>query len=202
MITTIKSKLENEIQNTKYAWLNNLSVVNLKLKASRVTTRIAEKKEKGERTQLLITTSVTVRHRPLEIWKETEYNAYFSWNHGSTQRAFREVWFLILLTIFHKGDWAQKGCYVNKASKLALPDSLDDGVDKIQGNDNIFLYCKEKAESLGHKLFGVDDKICWADNDGENKYDRYGKSSTCSVSKSGNGSGKEINGDMFVYKYE
>lgn len=100
------------------------------------------------------------------------------------------------------GDWAQKGCYVNKASKLALPDSLDDGVDKIQGNDNIFLYCKEKAESLGHELFGVDDKICWADNDGENKYDRYGKSSTCSVSKSGNGSGKEINGDMFVYKYE
>nr|XP_058951355.1 uncharacterized protein LOC131778889 [Pocillopora verrucosa] len=99
-------------------------------------------------------------------------------------------------------DWAQKGCYVNKASKLALPDSLDDGVDKIQGNDNIFLYCKEKAESLGHELFGVDDKICWADNDGENKYDRYGKSSTCSVSKSGNGSGKEINGDMFVYKYE
>ena len=55
MITTIKSKLENEIQNTKYAWLNNLSVVNLKLKASRVTTRIAEKKkekEKDERTQL------------------------------------------------------------------------------------------------------------------------------------------------------
>lgn len=51
MITTIKSKLENEIQNTR----NNLSVVNLKLKASRVTTRIAEKKkkEKGERTQLL-----------------------------------------------------------------------------------------------------------------------------------------------------
>ena len=150
----------------------------------------------------MITTSVTVRHRPLEIWKETEYNAYFSWNHRGTQRAFREVGFLILLTIFHKGDWAQKGCYVNKASKLALPDSLDDGVDKIQGNDNIFLYCKEKAESLGHELFGVDDKICWADNDGENKYDRYGKSSTCSVSKSGNGSGKEINGDMFVYKYE
>ena len=55
MITTIKSKLENEIQNTKYAWRNNLSVVNLKLKASRVTTRIAEKKkekEKDERTQL------------------------------------------------------------------------------------------------------------------------------------------------------
>ena len=150
----------------------------------------------------MITTNVTVRHRPLEIWKETDYNAHFSWNHGGTQRAFREVWFLILLTIFHKGDWAQKGCYVNKASKLALPDSLDDGVDKIQGNDNIFLYCKAKAESLGHELFGVDDKICWADNDGENKYDRYGKSSTCSVSKSGNGSGKEINGDMFVYKYE
>ena len=65
MITTIKSKLENEIQNTKYAWLNNLSVVNLKLKASRVTTRIAEKKkkEKGERTQLLF-----------ELWEIWSHN--------------------------------------------------------------------------------------------------------------------------------
>lgn len=43
--------MKYKIQNTR----NNLSVVNLKLKASRVTTRIAEKKkkEKGERTQLL-----------------------------------------------------------------------------------------------------------------------------------------------------
>ena len=66
MITTIKSKLENEIQNTKYAWRNNLSVVNLKLKASRVTTRIAEKKkkkEKGERTQLLF-----------ELWEIWSHN--------------------------------------------------------------------------------------------------------------------------------
>ena len=64
MITTIKSKLENEIQNTKYAWLNNLSVVNLKLKASRVTTRMAEKKkEKGERTQLLF-----------ELWEIWSHN--------------------------------------------------------------------------------------------------------------------------------
>ena len=65
MITTIKSKLENEIQNTKYEWLNNLSVVNLKLKASRVTTRIAEKKkkEKGERTQLLF-----------ELWEIWSHN--------------------------------------------------------------------------------------------------------------------------------
>ena len=65
MITTIKSKLENEIQNTKYAWRNNLSVVNLKLKASHVTTRIAEKKkkEKGERTQLLF-----------ELWEIWSHN--------------------------------------------------------------------------------------------------------------------------------
>ena len=65
MITTIKSKLENEIQNTKYAWRNNLSVVNLKLKASRVSTRIAEKKkkEKGERTQLLF-----------ELWEIWSHN--------------------------------------------------------------------------------------------------------------------------------
>ena len=65
MITTIKSKLENEIQNTKYAWRNNLSVVNLKLKASRVTTRIAEKKkkEKSERTQLLF-----------ELWEIWSHN--------------------------------------------------------------------------------------------------------------------------------
>lgn len=64
------------------------------------------------------------------------------------------------------------------------------------------MYCKEKVEFLGYELFGVDDKICWVDNDGENKYDRYGKFLICFVSKSGNGFGKEINGDMFVYKYE
>ena len=55
MITTIKPKLENEIQNTKYAWLNNLSVVNLK--ASRVTTRIAEKKKrKGWENAIIVWT--------------------------------------------------------------------------------------------------------------------------------------------------
>ena len=115
---------------------------------------------------------------------------------------FRDIELLIRLTIVYTGTWQQKGCYVNKSPLLALPDSLDNGVDKLQGNDNIFEYCKAKAESLDYKLFGADDKNCWADNDGNNTYDKYGESSTCSVSKSGNGSGKEINGDMFVYRYE
>ena len=147
----------------------------------------------------MITDDITLGHDG--IWKKTEHNS-ISWSHGGMQWSFREVWFLILSTVFHKGEWAQKGCYVNKASIFALPDSLANDVDKIQGNDNIFEYCKGKAESFGYKLFGVDDNTCWADNDGKNDYDKYGESSTCSVSKSGNGSGKEINGDMFVYRYQ
>ena len=39
--------MKYKIQNTR----NNLSVVNLKLKASRVTTRIAEKKKKKKRVR-------------------------------------------------------------------------------------------------------------------------------------------------------
>ncbi|XP_078346313.1 uncharacterized protein LOC144631689 isoform X2 [Oculina patagonica] len=101
-----------------------------------------------------------------------------------------------------QGVWQHKGCYVNKASSLALPDSFDNNVSKIQGNDNIFDYCKAKAENFGYKMFGAEDKNCWGGDDAENTYDKYGESLTCSVSKSGNGSGKEINGDMFVYRFE
>lgn len=115
------------------------------------------------------------------------------------------IFFLLLngsQYIFFSGIWQHKGCFVNKAPLLALPDSFDNTVDKIQGNDNIFDYCKAKAESFGYKMFGAEDKNCWAGDDAENTYDRYGESSTCSISKSGNGSGKEINGDMFVYRFQ
>lgn len=85
---------------------------------------------------------------------------------------------------------------------MALPDSFDNSVIEIQGSDNIFEHCRKKAESFGYKLFGADDKSCWAGDDAENTYDKYGQSSTCSVNNNGNGSGRELNGDMFVYRYE
>ena len=85
---------------------------------------------------------------------------------------------------------------------LALPASFDNNVDKIQGNDNVFNHCADKAKSFGYKMFGADDKNCWGGDDAEGTYNKYGESTKCSVSKSGNGSGQEINGDMFVYRYE
>ena len=71
-----------------------------------------------------------------------------------------------------------------------------------KGNDAIFEYCKEKAQTFGYKIFGADDKACWSGDDAANSYDDYGKSKKCSVSKkTGNGSGKELNGDIFVYQF-
>ena len=109
---------------------------------------------------------------------------------------------ILIHLIFHKGEWKQKGCYINKGPILALPDSIDDTVENYQGNENIFDHCRKKAESFGYKLFGADDKTCWADKSGKNKYELYGKSSECSIGKSGKGSGRDINGDMFVYRLE
>lgn len=104
-------------------------------------------------------------------------------------------------TIFSTGIWQDKGCYANKADSLALPDPFETGVGNLQGNENIFLHCSKQAEYYGYTVFGVDDKNCWAGNDAENTYDDYGKSSKCTVGKTGYGSGKEINADMFVYRY-
>ncbi|RMX52480.1 hypothetical protein pdam_00013778 [Pocillopora damicornis] len=95
------------------------------------------------------------------------------------------------------GEWNKKGCYINKGPILALPDSFDDTVENYQGKENILEACTKKAEDSGYKVFGVDDKNCWADKSGKNKYDVYGESSECRK-----GSGSEIDGDMFVYRFE
>jgi len=100
-----------------------------------------------------------------------------------------------------EGIWQDKGCYVNKAASLALPDPFDTSVDTLQGNENIFEHCSEKAKFFGYTVFGVDDKKCWAGDNAENTYKKYGKSAKCTVGKTGYGSGKGINGDMFVYRY-
>ena len=85
---------------------------------------------------------------------------------------------------------------------MALPDAFDKKVGEIQGNDNIFEYCRAKAETSGYKLFGADNKNCWSGDNAENTYDYWGESSRCSVSKSGNGSGNDDTSDMFVYRLE
>ena len=50
-------------------------------------------------------------------------------------------------------------------------------------------------------MFGADDKGCWSGDDAESTYDKYGESTLCDFSKqTGHGSGKDKNGDVFVYK--
>ena len=100
------------------------------------------------------------------------------------------------------GSWKPVGCFIERAPNKALPDSFDNNVGGIDGDDNIFEYCKQKAEAYGYKLFGADDNNCWSGDDAENSYDMYGAASKCSVSKSGNGSGSERNENMFVYRLE
>ena len=70
----------------------------------------------------------------------------------------------------------------------------------VSGNEAILEYCSQKAEQFGYKMFGADEKTCWSGDDPENTYNLYGQSTKCSKSKqTGYGSGREFNGDIFVY---
>ena len=83
---------------------------------------------------------------------------------------------------------------------FALPELLDDKVS-AKGPDAIFNYCKVKAEALGYKIFGADDKNCWSGDDVKNTLKKYGESKRCNFSKkTSNGLGKTANGDVFVYE--
>lgn len=59
----------------------------------------------------------------------------------------------------------------------ALGKSIDNNVEKIQGNDNIFDYFVKEAEIFGFKIFGDDIKNCWVGGDAENTYHNFGGSS-------------------------
>ena len=100
---------------------------------------------------------------------------------------------------FYLDEWEAVGCYLNNGPK-ALPTSFNNEVGRISGNDAMFEFCKAEAEKFGYQTFGVDDKSCRSGVKAEETYDDYGKSTKCSVSKSGNGSGRELNGDVFVYQ--
>lgn len=101
---------------------------------------------------------------------------------------------------FASGEWKAVGCYVNSAPP-ALPKPFDQNVSSVSGVVAMFEYCKDKAETHGYKTFGVDDKACWSGDNAGETYDDFGKSDKCSVSKeTGNGAGKDINGDIFVYQ--
>ena len=102
-----------------------------------------------------------------------------------------------------KGNWQQVDCYSNVSPKdeFALPELFDNKVSSVTGPDAIFDYCKEKAEAFGYKIFGADDKGCWSGDDAESTYKKYGVSKLCDFSRrTGHGSGKDTNGDVFVYK--
>lgn len=104
-------------------------------------------------------------------------------------------------TLYIKGAWQPLDCFNNVSpnNAFALPELFDNKVS-AKDPDGIFDYCKEKAEALSFKIFGVDDKNCWS-GDVENTYTKYGESKLCEFSgKTGNGSGLDKNGDVFVYK--
>ncbi|XP_078367511.1 coadhesin-like isoform X2 [Oculina patagonica] len=98
-----------------------------------------------------------------------------------------------------KDEWTAVGCYLNNGPR-ALPKPFDNDVSRVSGNNDMFKYCKDKAETYGYETFGVYDNACWSGDKAEETYDDYGKSNNCSVSKSGNGSGNWLNGDIFVYQ--
>ena len=105
-------------------------------------------------------------------------------------------------TLYIKGVWQPLDCFnnVSPSNSFALPELFDKKVS-AKGPDGIFDYCKEKAEALGFKIFGADDKNCWSGEDAENTYKKFGESKLCEFSrKTGNGSGQDKNGDVFVYK--
>lgn len=105
-------------------------------------------------------------------------------------------------TLYIKGAWQPLDCFnnVSPSNAFALPELFDNKVS-AKDPDGIFDYCKEKAEALSFKIFGVDDKNCWSGEDVENTYTKYGESKLCEFSrKTGNGSGLDKNGDVFVYK--
>ena len=83
---------------------------------------------------------------------------------------------------------------------FALPESFDNEVS-VKNPDQIFDYCKGKAEALGHEIFGADNKSCWTGTNAKRTYMKYGESKLCDFSKkTGNGSGTTVNGDVFVYE--
>jgi len=124
---------------------------------------------------------------------------------GSTKGGLR-YGFLASETVFvyekKGGDWEPIECYSNVSPEaaFALPDSFDSKVS-AKAPDRIFDYCKEKAENNGYKIFGADDKSCWTGRNAKSTYKKYGESKLCDFSKkTGNGSGKTVNGDVFVYE--
>ncbi|KAL9955604.1 hypothetical protein ACROYT_G036949 [Oculina patagonica] len=127
---------------------------------------------------------------------------------GNTRKGLR-YGFVASGTIFvyqkEGGVWKPLDCFNNVSPQdaFALPESFDNNVGSVTGPDAIFDYCKEKAEALGYKMFGADDKSCWSGDDAESTYNKYGESTGCTFSKkTGHGSGQDKNGDVFVYKLE
>ena len=84
----------------------------------------------------------------------------------------------LIANVIFTGSWKKVGYFIERAPNKALPDSFCGNVGGVEGNDNIFEYCKQKAEAYGYKLFGADDNNCWSGDDAENSYDIYGDSST------------------------
>ena len=107
-------------------------------------------------------------------------------------------------SVLLSGAWEKMGCYSNKSPTNALPDSFDSNVGSVSGPDAIYDYCKAKAKQLGYNLFGADDKNCWSSDDAENNYNKYGVSTQCVFSNKGTGhaNGQDVNGDVFVYRFE
>ncbi|CAH3183147.1 unnamed protein product, partial [Porites lobata] len=68
--------------------------------------------------------------------------------------------------------WEKIGCYSNKSPTNALPDSFGD-IKSGSDPDGSYDFCKGKAESLGYKIYGVDDKNCLYGDNAEMNYNKY-----------------------------
>ena len=83
-----------------------------------------------------------------------------------------------------------------------MNNAYDRDVGSVSGNNAIFEHCKILADKKGYKIFGVDNSICWTDENAAKTYNKYGLSNDCSVSKkTGNGSGESKKDSIFVYQY-
>ena len=82
--------------------------------------------------------------------------------------------------------WTAKGCYYNTGK------ALGDILMKVGSYGTVnkrMDACKDKADTEGVTLFGLDNKRCWTGTDGENTYDKFGSSAQC----------KEVDGNKMGY---
>lgn len=98
------------------------------------------------------------------------------------------------------GTWNKIGCYKNKGDEEALLKFADFGRKQKKGSAEVKQqFCGDQAKAKGYSHFSVTDVGCHGSKQGDETYDKYGKSTSCEVD-GGFGVGDEVTSCMFVYK--